>query len=84
MEAGVSFVKTGTGWAPTGATLENVRLLKSVVGDRAGVKAAGGVRDLDTVVEMIRVGVTRFGISAASGAKILEACAERPGGVVAV
>ncbi len=84
VEAGVAFVKTGTGWAPTGATLENVKLLKSVVGDQAGVKAAGGVRDLDTVVEMIRRGVTRFGISAESGAKILEECAARPGGVVTV
>jgi deoxyribose-phosphate aldolase len=84
VEAGVSFVKTGTGWAPTGATLENVQLLKSVVGDRAGVKAAGGVRGLDTVVEMIRRGVTRFGASAESGAKILEECAARPGGVVAL
>ncbi len=82
VEAGVAFVKTGTGWAPTGATLENVQLLKSVVGERAGVKAAGGVRDLDTVVEMIRRGVTRFGISAESGAKILQECAQRPEGIV--
>lgn len=82
VEAGVAFVKTGTGWAPTGATLENVQLLKSVVGNRAGVKAAGGVRDLDTVMEMIRRGVTRFGVSAESGVKILEECAVRPGGVV--
>jgi deoxyribose-phosphate aldolase len=82
VKAGVAFVKTGTGWAPTGATLENVRILKFVVGDRAGVKAAGGVRDLDTVVEMMRCGVTRFGISAASGATIIEECAARPGGVV--
>ena len=84
VEAGVAFVKTGTGWAPTGATLENVQLLKSTVGDRAGVKAAGGVRDLDTVAAMIRCGVTRFGIGAESGANILEACAARPGGVINV
>lgn len=82
VEAGVAFVKTGTGWAPTGATLENVQLLKSVVGDRAGVKAAGGVRDLGTVVEMMRRGVTRFGIGAESGAKILAECAGRPGGTI--
>ncbi len=84
VEAGVAFVKTGTGWAPTGATIDNVQLLKSVVGDRAGIKAAGGVRTLETVVEMIRCGVTRFGISADSGAKILADCAARPGGVVAL
>ena len=62
VRAGAAFVKTGTGWAPTGATLHNVALIKSAVGDAAQVKAAGGVRDLQTVVEMIRLGVTRFGV----------------------
>lgn len=62
VRAGAAFVKTGTGWTPTGATLHNVRLIKSAVGDAAGVKAAGGVRDLATVLEMIRLGVTRFGV----------------------
>ena len=50
VRAGAAFVKPGTGWAPTGATLHNVRLIKSAVGDAAQVKAAGGVRDLATVV----------------------------------
>lgn len=62
VRAGAAFVKTGTGWAPTGATLHNVRLIKSAVGDAAGVKAAGGVRDLATILEMIRLGATRFGV----------------------
>lgn len=84
VEAGAAFVKTGTGWAPTGATLDNVKLLKSVVGDRAEVKAAGGVRDLETLVEMVRRGVTRFGVGAASGTKILEECEAMPGGVVEI
>ena len=82
VRAGAAFVKTGTGWAPSGATLHNVAMMKSAVGDRAGVKAAGGVRDLDTVVEMIRRGVSRFGVGLDSGIKILQQCAERPDGAV--
>lgn len=81
VRAGAAFVKTGTGWAPTGATLHNVALIKSAVGDAAQVKAAGGVRDLPTVVEMIRLGVTRFGVGANSGAAILDACAAFPEGI---
>lgn len=75
VRAGAAFVKTGTGWAPTGATLDNVRLIRSAVGDAAQVKAAGGIRDLATVVAMIGLGVTRFGVGLATGIKILEECA---------
>ncbi len=81
VRAGAAFVKTGTGWAPTGATLHNVALMKSTVGDAAQVKAAGGVRDLKTVVEMIRVGVTRFGVGLGSGTAILDECAALPDGI---
>ncbi|MCY2989144.1 MAG: deoxyribose-phosphate aldolase, partial [Planctomycetota bacterium] len=84
VRAGAAFVKTGTGWAPTGATLHNVALIKSAIGQSAQVKAAGGVRDLQTVVEMIRLGVQRFGIGLASGTKILNECAALPGGAVEV
>jgi deoxyribose-phosphate aldolase len=75
VRAGAAFVKTGTGWAPTGATLHNVRLIKATVGDRAKVKAAGGVRDLGTVVAMIRLGVSRFGVGLGTGTKLLQECA---------
>jgi deoxyribose-phosphate aldolase len=81
VRVGAAFVKTGTGWAPTGATFHNVRLIKSAVGGAAQVKAAGGVRDLGTVVEMIRLGVTRFGVGLASAVKILDECAATDGGV---
>ncbi len=74
VHGGAAFVKTGTGWAPTGATLHNVALMKSAVGDKAQVKAAGSVRDLDTVLEMIRRGVSRFGVGLDSGLKILKQC----------
>ena len=69
--AGAAFVKTGTGWAPTGATLENVTLMKQAVGNRCGVKAAGGVRDLDTLLAMHRLGVTRFGIGVRTARLVL-------------
>ncbi len=68
---GVAFVKTGTGWAPTGATFENVRLMKETVGGRCQVKAAGGVRDLDTILKMLGIGVTRFGIGVRTATAIL-------------
>lgn len=79
--AGAAFVKTGTGWAPTGATLHNVRLIKATVGDAAQVKAAGGVRDLKTVVELMRAGATRFGVGLASGLQILAECAAHADGI---
>jgi len=81
VEAGAAWVKTGTGWAPTGATLENLTIIRDAVGGRAGIKAAGGVRDLSTLVAMYRLGVRRFGISTANGIRILEDCAAQPGGV---
>ena len=70
--AGVTFVKTGTGWAPTGATLENCKLMKDTVGDRCFVKAAGGVRGLQTLLAMHNLGVTRFGIGVRTAIAILE------------
>jgi deoxyribose-phosphate aldolase len=73
ISAGAAFVKTGTGWAPTGATLANVALIKAHVGDRIGIKAAGGIRDLETLLQMRQLGATRFGLSLRSGLPILEA-----------
>ncbi len=72
IQAGASFVKTSTGWAPTGATLENVALIKSCAGDAIAIKAAGGIRSLDTVMEMYRLGVSRFGIGLSSAMRIFE------------
>jgi deoxyribose-phosphate aldolase len=82
IQAGASFVKTSTGWAPTGATLENVALIKSCVGDAIAIKAAGGIRDLDTVMEMYRLGARRFGIGLNSAIHIFEECAAWPGGAL--
>lgn len=62
--SGADFVKTSTGFAPEGATIEDVRLLRQVVGDRVGVKAAGGIRTLDDALAMIQAGASRLGTSA--------------------
>lgn len=68
MEAEADFVKTSTGFSTGGATLEDVALMKSVVGNRLEVKASGGVRDISTAKAMIDAGATRLGTS--SGVKI--------------
>lgn len=62
-EAGVDFVKTSTGFGTAGATVEDVALMRRVVGPEIGVKAAGGIRDLDTALAMIKAGATRIGTS---------------------
>lgn len=63
-EVGPTFVKTSTGFGTSGATVEDVRLMKANVGDVVQVKAAGGIRDADTFLEMVRAGATRIGCSA--------------------
>jgi deoxyribose-phosphate aldolase len=68
---GASYVKTGTGWAPTGATLENIALIKAHVGDAIGIKAAGGIRSLETLLAMYWLGARRFGISLRAASLIL-------------
>lgn len=80
--AGTAWVKTGTGWAPTGATLENVALMKRTVGERCQVKAAGGVRDLETLLALHERGARRFGIGVRTAQAILEA-AEKSGPQIA-
>lgn len=62
--AGADYVKTSTGFAKSGATLEDVILMRHTVGPAMGVKAAGGIRDLKTALAMIDAGATRLGCSA--------------------
>jgi deoxyribose-phosphate aldolase len=64
------FVKTSTGFGPSGATAEDVSLMRAVVGGEIGVKAAGGVRNLEDLKKMVAAGATRIGASAS--VKILE------------
>jgi deoxyribose-phosphate aldolase len=82
--ARAAFVKTSTGWAPSGATLETVRLITSFVGPAIKVKAAGSIRKLETVVAMLKMGVARFGVNLDSSIDILRECRSRPGGGVEV
>lgn len=62
-QAGADFVKTSTGFSKSGATVEDVKLMRKTVGDKIGVKAAGGIRDYKTAMEMIMAGATRLGSS---------------------
>ena len=59
--AGADFVKTSTGFAPTGATIEDLKLMRRSVSPRVQVKAAHGIRTLDALVEVLELGVTRVG-----------------------
>ena len=70
VEAGADFVKTSTGFGTGGATKEDVALMKKAVGDKAEVKASGGVRDKKGFEDMVAAGATRIGCSA--GMKIME------------
>lgn len=76
-EVGPDFIKTSTGFGTGGATVEDVRLMKETVGDKVRVKAAGGIRDLDTCLAMIEAGAERIGTS--SSLKILEEYNQRFG-----
>lgn len=75
VDAGAAFVKTSTGFGPRGASIEDVALMRQTVGPDIGVKAAGGIRDLETALAMIDAGANRIGTS--SGLEILDALAAR-------
>lgn len=77
-EAGADFVKTSTGFAPTGATVEDITLMRASVGPQVQVKAAHGVRTLDQLLAMIDAGATRSGATAT--AAILDEFKQRHGG----
>lgn len=70
-QAGADFVKTSTGFSTGGATVEDVRLMRRVVGPNIGVKASGGIRTLGDLEAMRAAGANRIGTS--SGVKIMEA-----------
>jgi deoxyribose-phosphate aldolase len=72
VRTGATFVKTGTGWAERGTTIEDVRLVKSFVGERVKIKASGGIRTLDTLKQMYEAGARRFGVNLKSGIQIVQ------------
>lgn len=79
VEAGVTYVKTGTGWGTKPTTSDTIKVIKDTIGDRALIKAAGGARTLDSVLAMMDEGCTRFGIGLTSAIKILSEAYERAG-----
>ena len=70
VKAGAAFVKTSTGFSTAGATVQDVVLMRKTVGDKALVKAAGGIRTYEDAMKMIEAGADRLGCSA--GIKIME------------
>lgn len=70
LEAGAHFVKTSTGFSGGGATIEDVKLMKSIVGNQMEVKASGGIKDAAQAMAMIEAGATRLGTS--SGITIIQ------------
>ncbi len=63
-DAGTDFVKTSTGFAPSGAKPEHIKLIRGTINSNVGVKASGGIRDYATAVAMIEAGADRLGVSA--------------------
>ena len=63
-KAGANFVKTSTGFSTAGATAEDITLMRRIVGPEMGVKASGGIRNLESTLKMIEAGATRIGASA--------------------
>ena len=73
MNAGAQFIKTSTGFGPSGALIKDVKLIKSLTRGKVGIKAAGGIRTLQEVKEYMKAGATRIGSS--SGVKIMKEAA---------
>jgi deoxyribose-phosphate aldolase len=76
LESGAHFVKTCTGWHAGGATVEDVKLLRELVGPAFGVKASGGIRNTATALALIEAGANRLGTS--SGVAIVQGLAPAP------
>jgi len=74
-EAGADFIKTSTGFAGGGATLEDLKLMRESVSEKVQVKAAGGVRSLETALKVRKIGCTRFGATMTEA--IMEECYKR-------
>jgi deoxyribose-phosphate aldolase len=74
LRTGAAFIKTGTGWADRGTTVQDVQLVKSLVGDHINIKASGGIRSLEMLLKMYEAGARRFGVNLRSSVQIVEEC----------
>jgi deoxyribose-phosphate aldolase len=70
--AGAGFVKTGTGWADCQEIAHHISLMQACVGDSMGIKAAGGIRDLETLTDLYERGARRFGVGVDSAIQIMQ------------
>jgi len=71
-KAGASYIKTGTGWCAEPTTVHHIKLIKSVIKPQTKIKAAGGIRNLDTLIEMKKAGCDRFGIGVDAAIHMIE------------
>ncbi len=72
IEAGADYVKSGTGFSSTPTTLHHVQVMHQAIAGRAKLKVAGGVKSLDTLLQMYKIGADRFGIGLKSAVSIIE------------
>lgn len=79
VEAGASYIKTGTGWCTDPTTVRHIKIIKSAVGDEAQIKGAGGIRTLDTILEMAEAGCDRFGMGMLSAIDVMEQVLNKEG-----
>jgi deoxyribose-phosphate aldolase len=72
MDSGADYIKTGTGWAPKPTEYSHIETMFKTVDGRIKIKAAGGIKDYDTLSKMHEMGVSRFGVGVKSGIGIME------------
>ena len=70
--SGADFLKTGTGWVPGNANIERIRKIRSLLDPKVEIKAAGGIRTKDEFMQLLDIGVTRFGINTKSAIEIVK------------
>jgi deoxyribose-phosphate aldolase len=81
VEARADYVKSGTGFSSAPTSIHHVEVMKNAIQDRIKLKVAGGVRDLNTLLQMYKRGADRFGIGLSSAIKIMEEANAHPGGI---
>lgn len=72
VRAGATFVKSGTGWSKEPTTIHMIKIMKDAIAEKALIKAAGGIRSLNTIAQMMELGCERFGMSAESARAVME------------
>ncbi|MCX6089188.1 MAG: deoxyribose-phosphate aldolase [Candidatus Atribacteria bacterium] len=77
MNSGAEFIKTGTGWASKPTELRHIEIIAKTVGKKIKIKAAGGIKNYETVCKMHDMGVVRFGVSVKSGIEIVKEASSR-------